>query len=135
MNDHNFLETLADRLNQRASVNNVFGEPIQAGDKVIIPVAQVILGMGGGYGRGIGQNKKSLSSDSSQTLSTDDELPSGGSGGGGGIYVIGKGVYEVTPTTTRFIPAHNWRQLVIALTAGFLLGRLFTPRLSPDRNG
>ncbi len=129
MKDENFLETLATSLNQSASAKNVFGEPVRTGDKVIIPVAQVMLGMGGGYGQGIQQHKKLLPPDASKTvLSAKSETPGEGAGGGGGMYVIPKGVYEITPKATRFIPAHDLRQLLIVLTAGFLLGRLFAPR-------
>ncbi|MBC7923998.1 MAG: hypothetical protein H7Z75_23235 [Ferruginibacter sp.] len=100
-----------------------------SGDKVIIPVAQVLLGMGGGYGNGIQQDKKSLPPEPSQAVSSGKpEAPV--ENGGGGMVLIAKGVCEVTPKTTRFIPAHNLRQLAIVLTAGFPLGRLFAPRHS-----
>jgi len=52
MENINFLETLAQRLGQTATVKNVYGEPVAAGDKTIIPVAQIIYGFGGGYGYG-----------------------------------------------------------------------------------
>lgn len=129
MKDENFLETLAASLNQSASAKNVFGEPVRTGDKVIIPVAQVMLGMGGGHGQGIQQSKHLRLPDPSRTVSSGKlETPAEGVGGGGGMYVLAKGVYEITPKTTRFIPAHDLRQLLIVLTAGFLLGRLFAPK-------
>ena len=52
MENINFLENLATRLGQTATVKNVYGEPIVAGDKTIIPVAQIMYGFGGGYGQG-----------------------------------------------------------------------------------
>jgi uncharacterized spore protein YtfJ len=42
MSNENFLEKLATQFSQSASVKNVYGEPVQAGDKTIIPVAQII---------------------------------------------------------------------------------------------
>ena len=112
MNDDNFLERLAASLNQNASVKNVFGEPIRAGDKVVIPVAQVMLGMGGGHGNSVQQSKKLLSADTSPTVSPEKpETPTEGAGGGGGMRVVAKGVYESTPRRTRFIPAHDVRQI------------------------
>ena len=133
MNDDNFLERLAARLNQNASVKNVFGEPVRAGDKVIIPVAQIMLGMGGGHGRGGQQNKQSLLPDPPQPVSSGKPgAPAEGAGGGGGMRVIAKGVYEVTPKRTRFIPAHDVRQILLLLTVGFVLGRLFTPKHTPN---
>lgn len=124
MNDDNFLDTLTTRLTQSASVKNVFGEPIHAGDKVIIPVAQVMLGMGGGYGHGTQKNKQLPLPDLSQRTSQDNPETAGGGGGGGGLYATAKGVFEVTPKGTRFVPAHDWRHLVTVLTVGFVLGRL-----------
>lgn len=38
MENENFIENIATRLGQVASVKNVYGEPIVAGDKTIIPV-------------------------------------------------------------------------------------------------
>ena len=52
MENINFLENLAQRLGQTATVKNVYGDPVVAGDKTIIPVAQIIYGFGGGYGYG-----------------------------------------------------------------------------------
>jgi len=99
------------------------------GDEVIIPVAQVVLGMGGGYGQGNQQNKQLRLPDPSRTVSSGQpETPAEGVGGGGSMSVLAKGVYEITPKATRFIPAHNLRQLLIVLTVGFVLGRLFAPR-------
>jgi len=134
MKDENFLETLAASLNQSASAKNVFGEPVRAGDKVIIPVAQVMLGMGGGYGQGNQQNKQLRLPDPSRTVSSGQpETPAEGVGGGGGMRIVAKGVFEITPKATRFIPAHNLRQLLIVLTAGFLLGRLAASGLGKKR--
>lgn len=61
-----FLET--------ASVDRVYGEPIEHGDTIIIPAAEIfgVLGFGAGYGSG-------------QSSSGDQESgPDSGSGGGGG---------------------------------------------------
>lgn len=132
MNDDNFLETLASSLNQSASVKNVFGEPIRAGDKIIIPVAQVSLGMGGGFGRR--QTKKRLPPDPSQPILSDKpETPAGGGGGGGGMHTVALGVYEVTPMVTRFIPAYDIKAILISLATGFLLGRLAVAKLLRKR--
>lgn len=126
MNDNNFLETLAASLHDNASVKTVYGEPVRAGDKVIIPVAQVMLGMGGGFGRGIPQTKKLLPPDSPQTNLADKVANHEGAGGGGGMRVVPTGVYEITPTCTRFIPAHSLKQVLVGLAAGFLLKQLIS---------
>ncbi|MCY7358332.1 MAG: hypothetical protein LH609_12910 [Rudanella sp.] len=134
MKDENFLETLAASLNQSASAKNIFGEPVRAGDKVIIPVAQVMLGMGGGYGQGNQQNKKLLPPDPSRTVSSGKlETPAEGVGGGGGMRIVAKGVFEITPKATRFIPAYDLRQVLLVLTVGFVLGRLAASGLEKKR--
>ncbi len=130
MNDDNFLNTMADGLTQHASAENVFGEPVRAGDKVIIPVAQVMVSMGGGYGHGRRQNKQLLLPDPSHPKSTDrPETPGGGGGGGGGMYAVARGVFEITPKRTRFIPVYGLKELIISVAAGFMLGQLAVSKL------
>ena len=131
MNDDNFLGTLAASLNQNASVKNVFGEPVRAGEKVIIPVAQVMLGMGGGHGHSNAQNKKLLPTNPPQTASPErSETPAEGAGGGGVMRVVAKGVYEITPKKTRFIPVYGANRLIISLVAAFVLGQVIVFRLT-----
>ena len=58
MENNNFLENLAVRLGQNGSVKNVYGEPISTHGKTIIPVAQIAMGLGGGYGQKNRKQKK-----------------------------------------------------------------------------
>ena len=51
MENGNFLEKMASQFGQNASVKNVYGEPVRAGEKIIIPVARIAYGLGGGYGQ------------------------------------------------------------------------------------
>ena len=44
------LTSLADRFATTGKVQNVFGEPIEAHGKIIIPVASVKYGLGAGRG-------------------------------------------------------------------------------------
>jgi uncharacterized spore protein YtfJ len=115
MENGNFLEKLSSQFGQSASVKNVFGEPVQAGGKTIIPVAQIAFGVGGGQGQG---KKKMLRKAGEET--PDEAVPSG-EGGGGGMYARPKGVFEITDGGTRFIPASNPALLFIGLGIGFLL--------------
>jgi uncharacterized spore protein YtfJ len=116
MNNNNFVENIASPLQHSASVKNVFGEPITAQGKTIIPVAQVAFGFGGGFGQ---KNKPAANTNES---SKGEE----GAGGGGGMYARAKGVYEITDTGTRFIPVNNTAQILLAALAGFLVrGWLF----------
>jgi uncharacterized spore protein YtfJ len=118
MDNENFMERLAAQFAQSASVKNVYGEPVQAGDKTIIPVAQIAYGYGGGYGRGKDKMKQKESS-------RVDGNSVGEGAGGGGLVAKAKGVYEVTPTSTRFIPASGTKILLTGLLIGFVMRGLF----------
>lgn len=117
METENFIEHIGSDLGQSASINNVYGEPIQAGDKTIIPVARITYGFGGGYGQG--SKMRAIPS-----LFTEEKPKGEGAGGGGGIYAKPKGVYEITPKRTRFIPANGTQQLFIGMAVGFLIKAL-----------
>src|SRR5690348_7629645 len=52
MPGNEMLEKLSESLGSKATVKAVFGEPIQAAGKTIIPVAKVAYGFGGGFGTG-----------------------------------------------------------------------------------
>ena len=125
MNNDTFLDTLLSSLTQTAGTKTVFGEPVRAGDKVIIPVARVILGTGGGYGHGRALPRPTVPAEGSPGL--DEFQPPGGGGGGGGVYASARGIFEITPNKTRFIAARNGQRTLLLLAVGFLLGRLLAP--------
>jgi uncharacterized spore protein YtfJ len=128
MENQNLVERLATIFSQNASVKSVFGEPIQAGEKTIIPVSQISYGVGGGWGNIEKHNpEKPISTLSEGLKKNENELnESNGGGGGGGIFIKSKGVFEITPKRTRFIPADNFKQVVMCVTFGFLLSKLLT---------
>lgn len=102
---------------QSASVAKVFGEPINAGEKVIIPVAGIAYGFGTGQGKGGGKKYRA------------DEAANGeGGGAGGGMYAQPKGVFEVTGANTRYIPANSAKQILIGVAIGFVLKMFFFKR-------
>ena len=76
MENEIFLNKISTQIGESASVKKVFGEPIQAGDKVIMPVAQVAYGFGGGFGKGHFKGKAAIKEDS-----VNDETGEGGGGG------------------------------------------------------
>jgi len=117
MENENFIERMAKGMSQNASVKYVYGDPIQSGNKTIIPVASIAYGFGGGFGQGANGKKGALAGNATGN----DAPPAEGAGGGGGLRVTVKGVYEITPESTRFIPANNTKQLVIGVVIGFLL--------------
>ncbi len=99
------LQYLHENVSNRAHVKSVFGEPIAAADKTIVPVAKVAYMFGGGSGTG-GVGEKSAR------------------GEGGGVRVIPVGVIEVSNQPTRFVPISDRRKLGGAMLVGVALGLL-----------
>lgn len=111
-----------------ASVDRVYGEPIQHGDTVIIPTAEVfgVLGFGAGYGAG-----KSSGGD----LTTDEDSGSGGGGGGGGrIFSRPVAVVVSSPDGVHVQEVMDPTKIALAaITAsGFMVGMLIR-MLSPKQ--
>jgi uncharacterized spore protein YtfJ len=115
-----FLQSLMDRLQGRAGVATVYGEPIVAEGRTVIPCAKLAFGFGGGGGI--------------RRAGTPDQEDAGreGHGGGGGIACKPIGVVEITPAGTRFIPFEDVRRLVGAVLAGVVVGLLIGRRWSRD---
>ena len=107
MNATELLQNISERLGSTASVKSVFGEPIHANGKTIVPVARIAYGFGGGSGTGPDNAHKDKKE---------------GGGGGGGVRACPAGALEVTENATRFIPYVSRRCLVGAFAAGVLLG-------------
>ena len=106
-----------------ATVESAYGEPIQNGDTMIIPTAEVLALMGFGVGSGYGSG------------SAGDEESSGtggGSGGGGGGRVLSRPVAVViaSPEGVRIEPVFDMTKIALAaLTAfGFMFGFLMRMR-------
>ena len=109
---------ITEKLQTTASVETVYGEPIVADGKTIIPVARVRYGFGGGFG--------DVKDDGS---SAENGRPGGsGGGGGGGVEVTPIGIIEVTPGDTRYISFEDRRRLIRAALVGMVLGFLLFRR-------
>jgi len=92
-----------------ANVKAVYGEPIAAQGKTIIPVAKLIYGYGGGAGTGgVGESK----------------ARGEGGGGGGGARAVPVGVVEVSEQQTRFISITDRKKLAGAVVMGIGVGIL-----------
>jgi uncharacterized spore protein YtfJ len=115
MEDQHFLESLAERLRGSATVEAVYGQPIHAEGRTVIPIARVAYGFGGGSGEGHGAEQAGKSGTGS------------GMGGGGAVRAVPAGVVELTHTGTRFVPVGLASKLLavgaVGLSLGFLLGR------------
>ncbi|MBN1889926.1 MAG: hypothetical protein JW850_18165 [Thermoflexales bacterium] len=77
-----------DDLQERASVDAVYGQPVEIDGKVVVPVAGVSYAFGLGLGEGYGPR-----------LEGGDQ--SSGSGGGGFVRARPVAVVEITPECTR----------------------------------
>ena len=101
--------SLSEKLSVTASARNVYGEPIDAHNRTIVPVAKF------GYGLGA-------------TSGGRDGDKVGGGSGGGGVGATPVGYIEITKDGTRYVPFSTPRQILLAALAGiglgYLLGRL-----------
>jgi uncharacterized spore protein YtfJ len=105
------FESLTETILGTSGVKAVYGEPVEAQGKTIIPVAKAAYGFGGGCCEPKGDKK---------------EVKEGECGGmGGGVAVKPVGVLEITKDETRYIPLGNKKKLAVVLILGFLLGLLF----------
>ena len=115
MNATDLLQRISESFGTTASVRSVFGEPIQAGGRTVVPVAKIAYGFGGGAG-------------GARAGANADRLGEGG-GGGGGVRAVPAGALEITDDGTRFVPFVDVRLISVAFAAGIVLGRLaLSPR-------
>jgi len=114
MNAQEILQTLSDGFASSASVKNVYGDPVTAGARTVIPVAEVRYTFGAGGG------------------SHKDKTESGG-GGGGRVTAQPVGALEVTPEGSRFIPFQDPRKFAAAVALGFSVGVLVSALTSKKR--
>jgi uncharacterized spore protein YtfJ len=113
-----FFQSLKENLINKATVSSVYGDPVTAGNKTVIPVARIAYGFGGGMG-----TSKALRGETSGA-----QLGGEGGGGGGGVVAVPVGVVEVTPEATRFIRFNGTRRLIGAALTGLMLGMLLGRR-------
>jgi uncharacterized spore protein YtfJ len=114
------LKSISDRVETSANVRTVFGDPVTAQGKTIIPVARVKYGFGGGggWGRSASENGAARPADQG-----------GGGGGGGGVDVRPIGMIEITAGETRYISFEEKRRAARLILVGMVLGFLLMRRL------
>jgi len=107
------LQSLKESILSQANVKAIYGEPIAAHGKTVIPVARIMYGYGAGAGTGgVG----------------DSSARGEGGGGGGGVRAIPVGVIEVSDQQTRFVPITDRKRLAGAVLAGIGLSMLLSWR-------
>jgi uncharacterized spore protein YtfJ len=99
----NVLSQLSEAVGSTVTVKSVFGEPIRAEGRTVVPVARVRYAFGGGFGSGHGGEGE-------------------GGGGGGCVHAYPAGALEITACGTRFVPLLSIRVVAAALGVGALIG-------------
>src|SRR5580658_8799826 len=90
------LQSLKESVLSQANVKAIYGEPVSAHGKTIIPVAKIMYGYGAGAGTGgVG----------------DTSARGEGGGGGGGVRAVPVGVIEISEQQTRFVPVTDRKKL------------------------
>jgi uncharacterized spore protein YtfJ len=106
-----FFQTFLDRVQSWLGARTVYGEPIHADGRTIVPVARLVCGFGGGFGTGGRQPEEEAAGRQAR-----------GEGGGGHMAARPVGVIEITSAGTRFVPIADPRPLVGALLLGMGVG-------------
>ena len=101
------LQSLKESILGQADVKAIYGQPITAHDKTIVPVAKIMFAYGAGAGTG--------------GMGNDNPRGEGG-GGGGGVRAVPVGVFEVGSQGTRFVSITDRRKLAGVLVAGVAVG-------------
>jgi len=114
-----YFQSIIDRLQGSAVVKTVFGDPITAEGKTIIPVAKV----GYCFGVGIGPPPIILRKESEHHPEGKDT-----GGMGGAFRTKPLGVLEITSEETKFIPIEERTKLAGALLIGLFLGLMIAKR-------
>jgi uncharacterized spore protein YtfJ len=101
------LQSLKESVLTQASVKALYGEPVSAHSKTIIPVAKIAYGYGAGAGTG-GMGDAGARGE--------------GGGGGGGVRAVPVGVIEISDRPTCFVPITDRKKLTGVLLAGIGFG-------------
>ncbi len=118
-----------------ASVDAVYGIPVQHGDSLIIPTAEILSGMAFGTGYGSGTGPGPSEHKEGEEAKPGPMVGGSGGGGGGGGRVLSRPVAVVIadPNGVRVEPVLDITKVALAaLTAfGFMFGmaaRMMNPR-------
>jgi uncharacterized spore protein YtfJ len=114
-----YFRSITERLQSSASVKTVYGEPIVAEGKTVIPVARVAYAF-------CTCSRPEKKNETDRPV----EVEKVGGCGGGGVAARPVGVVEITKEDTRFIPIDEKTRLAGALLVGFFLGLLMVSRRS-----
>jgi uncharacterized spore protein YtfJ len=114
-----YFRSITERLESSASVKTIYGEPIVADGKTVIPVGRVAYAF-------CTCSRPERKDDTKQQM----EAGMAEGCGGGAVAASPLGVVEITKEDTRFIPIDEKTRLAGALLVGFFLGLLMVSRRS-----
>ena len=107
------LRELFTQVQTGARVTTAIGEPVQIGNRVIIPVAEIGYGGGGGGG------------DASANAEHKENCGCGrGAGGGAGVRIRPLGCWVISPSEERWLPAVDVNRLILVIGGVLALGIL-----------
>jgi uncharacterized spore protein YtfJ len=119
------VDATLDRFLDAASVDMVFGEPIEYGNSLIIPSAELVVGLGFGVGSGsFSRPEEELKAGEEQREDTKTVQSGGGGGGGGRILSRPVAVIVASPDGVVVKPVIDTTKIALAAltAAGFMFG-------------
>ncbi|MCL4465460.1 MAG: hypothetical protein M1389_05425 [Chloroflexi bacterium] len=116
MDIEKLFSTVTDQLKVGASIETVYGKPIEIAGKTIIPVAKVAYGFGAGGGEG------------SQAPAGEQAAAGSGMGGGGWARAKPVAVIEITQGQTRVIPIIDFGRIAALGFAAAVIAAIFMRR-------
>ena len=125
MNVQETLGSIVEQLQRSASVETVYGEPVETDSRTVIPVAKVAYGFGSGSGPAPDENEGEK--EGGEKGKEKDE-GSAGMGIGGGVSATPAGALEITETTTRFVRFSDPKRMLAWFVGGLLVGLLVGKR-------
>lgn len=123
------IDLTMERFLDTASVDLVYGDPVEHGDTMIIPTAEILVGLGFGAGYGGGGSGKQEDEEGGEGYGE-----GGGGGGGGRTFSRPVAIVVSSPEGVRIEPVVDVTKIALgALTAaGFMTGMLMR-MISPKK--
>ena len=129
MNVQETLGPIVEQLQRSASVETVYGEPVETDSRTVIPVAKVAYGFGGGSGPAPDENEgEKEGEEKGEEKGGEEGDRSTGIGGGGGVSATPVGALEITETSTRFVRFSDPKRTLVWFVSGLLVGLLVGKR-------
>ena len=126
------IEDTLDTFLGAATVEAVFGEPVEHDGSLIIPMAEILSGVGFGMGYGYGKSE----ADGKEDQPGNKDNVGSGSGGGGGGRVLSRpvGVIIASQEGVRVEPVVDVTKIALAaLTAGGFITAMLLRMVSPRK--